>query len=209
MTTRRRPGRPREPVPREQLLAAGIRVFTRDGFGAAHLAEVAREAGISKGALAYHFPSKESLYVAVMTDLTTAFGELVGTALVGDAPWPARLDLLGDTVGRVLAAQPQLATLMLRELADDGPFVAGPGRDRVAGLTAAIVRFLQEGHASGHVVEQDLHHLAGTIVLTHLGWFATPSLGRLLLGEDPTSAAAIERRVRAVTAQIRRMCAGP
>ena len=46
---------------RESLLDAAKRVMRRDGAGHLTLDAVAREAGVSKGGLLYHFPSKSDL----------------------------------------------------------------------------------------------------------------------------------------------------
>ncbi|NUW46226.1 TetR/AcrR family transcriptional regulator [Nonomuraea rhodomycinica] len=54
---------------REDLIAAAIQVISQDGYGAASLERIAREAGTSKGNALYHFSSKEELYQAVATTL--------------------------------------------------------------------------------------------------------------------------------------------
>lgn len=46
---------------RRRLLEAAERLVLREGSGRLTLDAVAREAGVSKGGLLYHFPSKESL----------------------------------------------------------------------------------------------------------------------------------------------------
>jgi AcrR family transcriptional regulator len=200
---RRRPGRPLEPVRPEALLDAAARVFARDGYGAARLSDVAAEVGISKGALAWHHPSKEALYLAVVEHLTAELGGLVSGATVnGQLPWPERLDALGQDVTRVLAARPDAARVLLRELVERGPFLAGPGAALVGVVVSAVVAFLEEGARDGHLAVGDLRHLAGTIVLTHLGWFGTPALVGAL-GADPAL------REREVLAQIRRLCGLP
>ena len=51
---------------RESLLDAAHRVMQRDGAGNLTLDGVAREAGVSKGGLLYHFPSKNDLLRAVV-----------------------------------------------------------------------------------------------------------------------------------------------
>ena len=56
---------------RERLLNAAEQVVTRDGVANLTLESVAREAGISKGGLLYHFPSKSSLILAVVERLAT------------------------------------------------------------------------------------------------------------------------------------------
>lgn len=60
---RRRPAdRPAE------ILAAALEVFAERGFQAARLEEVARRAGVSKGALYLYFETKADLFRAVVTD---------------------------------------------------------------------------------------------------------------------------------------------
>ena len=54
---------PEEPVQdvRELLLRAALRVYARSGVSAATLDDIASEAGVTKGALCWHFHSKEDL----------------------------------------------------------------------------------------------------------------------------------------------------
>jgi TetR/AcrR family transcriptional regulator len=54
---------PEEPVQdiRELLLKAALRVYARSGVSAATLEDIASEAGVTKGALCWHFHSKEDL----------------------------------------------------------------------------------------------------------------------------------------------------
>ena len=59
---RRRPeARPAE------ILAAALEVFAERGFQAARLEEVAKRAGVSKGALYLYFETKADLFRAVVT----------------------------------------------------------------------------------------------------------------------------------------------
>jgi AcrR family transcriptional regulator len=203
---RRGPGRPLEPVRREVLIAAACRVFDRDGFGAARLADIAREAGISKGALAYHFATKEQLYVEVMDGIARAFHRLVTEAMTGGGGWVERLDALGGASVAVLGQRPEVARLMLRELTDGGPYVVGSGGEVVGALVAAIVRFLDEGVAAGFVAPQDTRHLAGTIVVLHVGWFGAPALASRLVAGDPSTPDQVAARAREVIGQVRRLC---
>ncbi len=52
---------------REPILEAAIRVASRDGLLSMTLDNVAREAGVSKGGLIYHFASKEELVRSLIT----------------------------------------------------------------------------------------------------------------------------------------------
>jgi AcrR family transcriptional regulator len=58
--------RPRQSARRERLLDAAARLFARWGFAKTSVAEIAREAGISKGAVYLEFPDKEAVLQAVI-----------------------------------------------------------------------------------------------------------------------------------------------
>jgi len=52
-------------ITREQLIDAAERVFRKRGLAGSTLAEVAAEAGVSRGALYWHFRDKSDLYAAM------------------------------------------------------------------------------------------------------------------------------------------------
>jgi len=54
---------------RAQLLRAANRLFLRDGYVATSLANIAAEAGVTKGAVYSNFESKEDLFLAVLAEL--------------------------------------------------------------------------------------------------------------------------------------------
>ena len=54
---------------RKAILQAANKVVLRDGSNALTLDAVAKEAGVSKGGLLYHFPSKDALIMAMVDDL--------------------------------------------------------------------------------------------------------------------------------------------
>jgi AcrR family transcriptional regulator len=49
-----------------QIVQAAIRVLARQGYARTSLMDIAKEAGMSKGAVHYHFPTKEALIQAVL-----------------------------------------------------------------------------------------------------------------------------------------------
>ena len=72
-------GRPRrsdsQVATTERLLGAAEKHFGRQGFDAARLSDIAKDAGITRPSLLYHFESKEKLYDAVVA---RAFDKLLG-----------------------------------------------------------------------------------------------------------------------------------
>ncbi|MFJ8166448.1 ScbR family autoregulator-binding transcription factor [Streptomyces sp. NPDC096136] len=82
---------------RESLIRAAAEVFAREGFTAASIAAISRRAGVTSGALHFHFDGKTSLALAVeeraartLREAAAAQGERV------DADGPLRV-LVGST----------------------------------------------------------------------------------------------------------------
>jgi AcrR family transcriptional regulator len=54
---------------RVQILKAAMDIFTRKGFAAATIPEIARRAGVAVGTIYLYYPSKRELFIAVIKDL--------------------------------------------------------------------------------------------------------------------------------------------
>jgi AcrR family transcriptional regulator len=73
---------------REQILAAALRCFSRDGFHQTTTADIVRESGLSQGTLYLYFNSKDDLIAALADDRHRR--EAVLNALSEHQPDPAR-----------------------------------------------------------------------------------------------------------------------
>src|SRR5215471_14991004 len=70
--------RVRRPEPgRDGLMAIAIDCFARYGYAGTSIDRIARAAGVTKGALYYHFRDKEQLLFAAVKDRVAAFEERV------------------------------------------------------------------------------------------------------------------------------------
>jgi AcrR family transcriptional regulator len=78
-----------DPVARERLLKAAIRLFTQKGYAATSVREIVEGAGVTKPVLYYHFKSKEGLYLAALQDGMTEYREI----MAGLAPTEEPADL--------------------------------------------------------------------------------------------------------------------
>ncbi len=58
--------RPRSPTRRKDVIGAAGRLFARWGFDKTSVDDIAREAGVSKGAVYLEFPNKDALFKAVL-----------------------------------------------------------------------------------------------------------------------------------------------
>lgn len=70
---------------RERILEAAERVVTDVGPARLTLDLVAQEAGVSKGGLLYHFPSKESLLIALANRYVQSMQDCIAAAKTGIA----------------------------------------------------------------------------------------------------------------------------
>ncbi|MEL6482339.1 MAG: TetR family transcriptional regulator C-terminal domain-containing protein [Pseudomonadota bacterium] len=79
---------------REQLMDATLTVLARRGLAKATLADVADEAGLSRGIVNFHFESKERLLLATLERLSSEY----------DATWRQGLAAAGPTAAERLRA---------------------------------------------------------------------------------------------------------
>ncbi len=56
---------------RETLLATALSLFSEMGYDATSVAQICEQAQVSKGAFYYHFPSKQDLFLSLMTQWLT------------------------------------------------------------------------------------------------------------------------------------------
>lgn len=71
---------------REKLLTAAVELFGTVGYGSTGLNDIADRAGIARGLLHYHFPTKESVAVAIMDAAEVEAEKLIGPVRASSAP---------------------------------------------------------------------------------------------------------------------------
>ena len=110
----------RRAATRGAILQAAGELFSRQGFAATTVDEIAAAAGVAKGAVYHHFPAKEAMFEAVFEETS-----LVLVRRVMAASMNARDVLDGMVVGSrayfAACAEPAVGQVILR----DGPTVLG------------------------------------------------------------------------------------
>lgn len=137
------------------ILDAAATLFVRYGFDKTSVADIAREAGISKGAIYLHFASKDALFEALLLREMQSYS----------AEWLARVeaDPAGGTLGgmyrnvlQALNASPLMAALFKQDRRLLGAYLRNPQaalRTRTHGaLRHELICLLQQAGA----VRQDL-----------------------------------------------------
>jgi AcrR family transcriptional regulator len=118
--TSRQGRRPAQGTARRQaILHAALEEFSRRGFAAARLDDVARRAGVAKGTIYLYFKDKESLFQElVLSELTPVVGALEA-ALASDLPLRAIIDRASDLFVREIYGTHRKQ--ILRLIISEGP----------------------------------------------------------------------------------------
>lgn len=180
----------RAPGTKERIISAAEEVVLRNGVSRLTLEAAAAEAGLSKGGVLYHFPTRDALVAGMVDKIVDEFDRDIAARLVEDggpgtftraylqatlAPLsarPDRQDRLGAALIAAAAAQPSLliplqeaADRWQAQLEDDGidPGLATLVRLACDGLWMCdLFGLAVPGAALRATVARQLEHLVGT-----------------------------------------------
>jgi AcrR family transcriptional regulator len=159
---------PRARATRQAILSAAAEHFARHGYHATSLDRVLADSGGTKGALYFHFASKEALARAVIAEMVQRWGTLrVHVSARGLDPLSTLLALVDEVIARLVDSPiARGGTRLLNDLPmspDDacGHYALGES-DALALLTqAARAGLLREGIKPATVARQVVALLAG------------------------------------------------
>lgn len=163
--------KPRE-ARNEDILNAALELFSRDGFSATRIDDVAERAGISKGTVYLYFKSKEELFEAVVRRFIEPHIENMGT--ISEQTDLNAEELLRRQV-RILYKQIAATNLreILRMLMAEGerfPHLIDYYFDNVisrgfVAIAAVIARGVKEGEFRNIHVEQYPQTIVGPVIM--------------------------------------------
>jgi AcrR family transcriptional regulator len=98
---------------RRQIVEAAMTVFSKKGFHAANVSDVAAEAGVSQGTIYWYFDSKDELLKAALLHFFSDFGEVTFEALEHCQTAAEKLQALGQSMELFAKNAEGLFTLFL------------------------------------------------------------------------------------------------
>ena len=98
---------------KEKILVAAEEVFAQKGYHAAVVDDIAVSSKTSKGAIYFHFPSKEEIFFALMDRFANKVMREIEDAISTESGALAKIDRALDHVLATLAKRRQLAKLLL------------------------------------------------------------------------------------------------
>jgi TetR/AcrR family transcriptional regulator len=147
---------------REAILAAGLTVFSAQGFRGATLDEIAREAGLSKPNLLYYFASKEAIYGTLLEGMLDTWLDPLRAL---DPAGPALEELLAYVRRKLILSRdyPRESRLFANEILQGAPQIGGVLSTDLKTLVdekAAVIRAWAD---AGQIAPVDPHHLIFSI----------------------------------------------
>jgi AcrR family transcriptional regulator len=106
---------------RERLLEAAVRIVAEKGYGKTTVADLTREAGISRTTFYAMFEDKEACFLAAYDRLTDALVKRVAAAYEAEERWPDRARAGLAALLEALAEEPEIARLALVDVGAAGP----------------------------------------------------------------------------------------
>jgi AcrR family transcriptional regulator len=181
---------------RRRILDAAVRVFAAQGYDAARVGDVAREAGVAYGLVYHYYASKEAVLEAVFRE---AWGRLLAAVALAEETGEDAAEQLGLVVKIVLRAwrdDPDLVRLLVREVTRN-PLIQDE-LDEIGQAFASLERMVRRGQADGTFRAELDPKLAAWMLYGALeevltGW---------VLGQLPDDAAAVSAAEREVTATM-------
>jgi len=124
-----RPPRGRHRIPaeviarsqRERLLDAAVDVIAEKGYATTTIADLTKEAGISRTTFYEMFEDKEACFLAAYDAAADVLARRVASAFESEQEWPARARAGLEALLESLAAEPAVARLALVDFGAAGP----------------------------------------------------------------------------------------
>ena len=132
---------------RRLILDAAVRVFARKGYHTSRVGDIAEEAGIAHGLLYHYFGSKEEVLETVFRENWRDLLESFARIEASEEPPLAQLEGIAKTLLRTWRAQPELVTVMVREVARSPQLQLQVDEIRAGFLV--IQRVIERGQADG------------------------------------------------------------
>ncbi|MBY6200782.1 TetR family transcriptional regulator C-terminal domain-containing protein [Maritalea mobilis] len=175
---------------RSTILDAALEVFSRHGFRGATLDQIAGEAGLSKPNLLYYFPSKEAIFITLLSGLMETWLD------------PLReLDPSGEPIEELLAYVrrklqlsrdfPRESRLFANEIVQGAPRMEHLLATDLKSLVDEKAGVIRGWIAEGQIADVDPHHLIFSVwaLTQHYADFDVQVRAVLGPGHDPLAEA--------------------
>lgn len=187
---------------RSRVLDAAVECILDTGYRKASTNEIARRAGVTWGALQYHFGSREALFLAVLTERWHALQVTLADASIEGATLEARLACVLDALATYYGQPAHLAQLQILLDLSRNPDTSAETRAAVAEHGRLLVQAWEPLFAAAlgdAACDRDLVRYAFTVLRGYLTGYVVASS----ISDIPDDRVVRDLLVRGVAAAIR------
>ena len=151
---------------KELIIQHSRKSFSKLGYELTSLESVAKECGITKPAIYYHFKDKATLYRAVVCPEFTALAQKIEECTqTGNAV--ERLHAYIHTFGEFLISSPDFSAIFAREIANGSQTIPDECIEQLSRTIKQLINILHSGVSEG-VFEEESPFLVQMMIVTPL-----------------------------------------
>jgi TetR/AcrR family fatty acid metabolism transcriptional regulator len=146
---------PKKIIKRESIIRAAIEVFSKKGFQAAGISEIAQRAGVADGTIYQYFKNKEDLFFSIPIEKTNEFRSKLELHLKGIT---GALNKMRKFVWYFLyffKTNPEYGRLLMLEMRVSKSFVSTKTYDFLKQSVSSVLEIITEGQREG-VIRKDV-----------------------------------------------------
>jgi TetR/AcrR family transcriptional regulator len=134
---------------RDAVFDSAASRFARGGFDGVSVDDIARDAGVNKAMIYYHFADKLALYRAVLAEGLSRMGVTAHEIATSTDPPGTKLDRFIEAFVRMTETRPWMPALMLREIAEGAPRLDAATMAHMRVVIMSFAAILKQGQESG------------------------------------------------------------
>jgi len=136
-----------------RILKSAADVFSEVGFAGARVDEIAERAGVNKAMIYYHIGDKETLYAEVINNVIGNTAETIARKIQDIHDPEEKLRIYIRTFARNIDDNPQVAPIMMREVASGGGHLPEVVARDIFRIVSILQNILKEGSEKKIFVE--------------------------------------------------------
>lgn len=134
---------------RDAIVGVCLRLFAERGFSSTSVDEIARTAGITKGAIYWHFANKDALFTGILTLIRDVWTHTILRPMAEDASPRRRLETLFENYERLFVEDPHVCLFLHRVLLEADERFASQVDAVFEQSASMIARVIDEGVRTG------------------------------------------------------------
>lgn len=174
----------------EVILDSAMKVFTRRGYAAARMEEIAKEAGINRALLHYYFRDKETMFNLIFERRFKDFFMGFFGLFESDAPFFEKIEAMIDHEINLLIKHPDLARFIIMEIAQQPERLIQYGQKLGINPRVIIQKFrdqVDEEVANGTIKPIDSRQLIMNIISLCVYPFVAKPIVKTMMQMDENS----------------------